>query len=308
MALPAIGTQAGSVTAANIILSIRDQIPDQPQAANNADSDGNDFTAAALIRWINDAMRVIASTAPVVMDWYAVQSTSGMDVYELPSTILSVEQVWYDLEPLARSPEFGDLSTSKVTAKSYFFGPHSIHATPRLHVWPACDRTGQTTTLSAQLASTDTSIALTSSTNFKAYGYVKVESEVLLYRTVTGNTLSNILHAQGGTAAATHGAATTVTELNLFFKCSRLPTPIGASADAVEIPIGLTPLIELYVLSKVRQAEQEHQAASVLSSEFQKSMQALASKAQYAGIRQGIQVGSSDMTPPYLYGGRVIVP
>ena len=115
-------TPTASTTAGNIITSIRMQIPD-PSPNNDPTLDGNAFTAAQLIQWLNDAGRVMCTLVPCIQDWGGFQSAQGMDVYVLPSYVVSVEQAWYDLQPLTRSPELDDLFTSKIVARSWWFGP-----------------------------------------------------------------------------------------------------------------------------------------------------------------------------------------
>jgi len=306
MATPSIGTPTSGTTAGDVLSSIRDMIPD---TVSSPSVDGTAFSLATLLRWMNDGLRIMATTAPIIQDWYALQSQQGMDLYVLPSTTLSVEQLWYDNFVCARSPEYNNLGLTKITSRSYYFGPHSIHQTPRLSLYPACDRTGATTTLNGAITSTDLTITVVSTTNFRPYGYILVDSEIIAYRTIdsTGTILSAILRGQAGTTAASHLTATPVTELNVMMKLSRLPTPLTSATDVIEIPVGLVPLIEVYVLSKVREAEQDHQTGHMLREEFTKAMHELEAKNPVPGLRQGIQVrGAGD--GPVLWFGRVVVP
>lgn len=295
-------------TAGDIILSVRSQIPD-PTAGDDPNLDGNAFKLATLLRWINDAGRLICISVPVIQDWYGVRTLNGQDVYELPDYITSIEQAWYDLLPLSRAPEYDSIFTSKINARSWWFGPHSIHATPRIHVWPAPDANGATTTLSANLTATATSASLTSASGFNAYGFAKIVNEVVRYATVntTTNVISNLLRGQGGTLAAAANTNDTVDELNLFFKCSRLPRPLTKVGDPYEIPQGLWPLVELYVIAKVRESEQDHATALQLRQEFHGLVDKLGANAQLKGLRQGIQIKTAQYYPN-LFRGRVFIP
>lgn len=290
----------------DIILSVRDQIPDP---VVDPATDGAMFTAATLLRWLNDAMRIMAATAPVITDWGAIQSQTGQDVYTLPTTTMTVEQAWYDLLPLSRTAEIDDYFVTKIQGRSWWFGPHSMHATPRLHVWPAADRTGAVTTLNGAINSSVTSVTLTSVTNFMPMGFMQIESELLLYRNINTTTkvVSNLIRGQGGTVAASHNNGVTVTEYNIGYKCSRLPTPLAAVTDTVEIPQALWPVLELYILAKVRETEQESQYAAQLRKEFDAAVEKLGQKAHLQGRKQGLQVRT--LPPgPELYGGRIFVP
>jgi hypothetical protein len=292
-------------TLGDIIQSVRSQIPD-PTLLPTVDN-ANGFTLATLIRWINDAMRVMATSSPIVQDWYGVQSQINNDIYILPDTVLSVEQLWYDLQPCVRAPEAMTIYVNQITSKGYYFGPHSIHATPRLQVWPASDRTGNTTTLTGNINSSITTFSGTLTTGWMSLGFLGIDNEVMSYRTLSsGGTFTNTLRGQAGSVAAAHTAGATITERNIMMKVSRLPTAVATSTDTVEIPVGLTPLIELYVLAKVREAEQESALAMQMRQEFQKSMDLLQNRAQLKGIRQGLQVSSA--IGPDLYRGRLFIP
>lgn len=75
-----------------------------------------------------------------------------------------------------------------------------------------------------------------------------------------------------------------------MFQVTRLPQPIVLDTDAVEIPQSLWPLIELYVLAKVRELEQNHETANSMLGSFMKLVEQLANKAQLSKPRQGLQV------------------
>lgn len=290
----------------NLIFSIRDQIPDPPLTANDPTSDGAAFTYATLLRWVDDAGRIMCGKARVIVDWHAITSRIGMDTYELPPQILDVMECWYDLQQLGEQPQNFDYDRNKITAPSYTFGHHASHAIPRFHVWPTCDRSGAMTTLAASIGSMDSSIILTDASQFKPYGFMLIDSEIIMYRTITTNTLTGILRGQSLTLPASHTIGGSVTELNIMFKVHRLPMPCNC-ATRLEIPMEFWPLIELYVISKVREAEQDHQTSRVMRDEFNKYVDTMAEKNRRSWPRQGTQVGPS-WSGPLLYNrGRVIV-
>lgn len=310
MPAPSIGSGASSTTVGGLLSSIRAQIPDPVPLGQPPSADGNAFSFSILLQWLNDAMRILCTSANVINDWYAIASETGMDVYELPDEIQQVDQLWYDNFPCWRSPELDALFVTKIQGRSYFFGPHSIAATNRLHVWPACDRTAQVTALSANITATDRTIPLASVSAFRPYGFLLIEQELILYRTVNGtptNTLTQTLRGQGGTLPAAHLSGTTAYEHNIMFRCSKLATPVTGVSDPIGIPTGLVPLLELYVLAKVRQSEQEYQMASQMLQEFDRAVDKLGSKSQLQGLQQGLQVRAGQ-PGPILYGGRVYIP
>jgi hypothetical protein len=302
--MPTPATLLTNNTARNIIESIRQQIPDP---TNDPAEDGAAFTLRTLLIWLNDASRVLASKADVIQDWYALPSVTGRYIYELPSFITSIEQAWYDLQPLTRSAEADNLFTSKVVGQSWWFGPHSIHANPRFYVWPASNRNGTVTPLTADLSVDNVDgMSVASSAGFQEYGFLRIEDELLSYQTVATSALQLLLRGQGSTLPAVHLNGATVRECNIFFKCFRLPRPLTGVDDIIEIPQGLWPLLELYVMSKVKAAEQEMADSQNLMQLFLKLVDDLSSKAQIKGLRQGLQVRSAPIGPE-LYEGRVYV-
>jgi len=292
-------------TLGDMILSIRDQIPDP---VTDPSLDGTAFSFASLLRWINDAQRIICAGAPVIQDWHGLPSITGMSIYELPQYITSVEQAWYNLLPLTRAPEGGTIYTTKVTSRSWWFGPHSIHATPRLHVWPAPDRTASTSTLTAPLSQTGTTVTVASSTAFNVFGYAQIEQELILFQNKTATAFNNVLRGQSGTLAISHNNGVPITDCNIFFKCYRLPRTLITAADPIELPQTLWPLVELYVQAKVKSAEQDIQESLAIMREFLRLVDRLAEKGpQIKGLRQGMQVKILDPTVE-LFRGRTIIP
>lgn len=293
--------------ATDIIASVRDQIPDR---VANVQTDDGTFSRATLLRWLNDAGRILCTDAPVIQDWGAIQSTSGMDTYEIDPMWIGVDQVWFDNLPLTRTAVLDDLFTTKVTGRSWWFGPHSIHATPRMHVWPAPNRTGASTTLSGAIGATDKTFTVANPTGIRPYGYLQIESEIILYRNIdtTTGVVTNVLRGQGGTVASTHPNGATVLEGNIFWKGTRTPAKLVNVTDTVEIPQGLWPLLELYILSKVRETEQDHMTARQGLLDFKQLVGDLANKLHNkAGLKQGLQIRLGP-PGPHLWGGRVYIP
>jgi|WetSurMetagenome_2_1015567.scaffolds.fasta_scaffold54710_2 hypothetical protein len=302
--MPVIGSTSTVSGLGDAILEIRDLIPDP---VSDPSQDGAAFSLATLLRFFNHACEELCQNAPVITDWYGIQSEQGMDVYQLPNYIVAAEQLWYDLWPCWRSPEYNAIFTTKISSRSYFFGPHASHQIPKIHVWPCADRTGANTTLSGILTDSTVIIPLTSTSGFKPYGMMQVDDEIMLYRTVDSalNQIRQVLRGQGGTLAVPHAISAPVKECNIMMKVTRLPRAVTKITDPIEVPQGLMPIIETGVLSHVRLAEQEFQEAARLGAEFDKAVQSIAAKGNK--IRQGtsIRVGSDG---PLLYGGRVIVP
>jgi hypothetical protein len=96
------------------------------------------------------------------------------------------------------------------------------------------------------LTAADTTITLTSSTNFPTTGWIKIDDEVITYSGVSGNDLTGCIRGLDGTTAATHSDDSVVqcyvlngvplTEIN------KTHTAItGMEVDSFDIPISLPP-------------------------------------------------------------------
>lgn len=300
-----------TATAGTLINSIRYQIPDRT-VGDDPTLDGAAFTLSQLLIWINDASEIIAVAAPVIIDWWAVQTVTGQDLYQIPSYILDVRKSWYDLKPLAITSEGDDIFTTKVGGPSWWFGLHSTPADNNTwHIWPAPSRTGATTTLTAPVGASDASLPIANSTGFMTFGFLTIDNELIRYANlpnpVGAGNVTNILRGQGGTIAAAHNNGATVVENNVMMNVSRLPIRISSATDPVEIPKPLWPLIELYVISKVRATEQNDELAVQLRKEFTQLVEQLGNKAQLSKPRQGLQVRTLPMGR-LLYSGRTYIP
>jgi len=274
----------------NLILNIREDIPDRTDG-DDPHLDGRAFSLATILRWINDAGDLMCTKANIITDWYAIPSVAGQDVYELPDFITSVEQLWFNLLPLSRSPQYDNIFTVKRTGSSWWFSPHSHGITPRLYLFPAPADNAASTQLNGTLNATALTVTVDSTSGFNEYGYLKVDDELIRYSTVTSSTaLSNLLRAQAGTTAAAHSDNATAQDQNIAFKCFRLPRHVETADDVLEIPLGLHPLIQLYAASRVLSAEQDKKAGMEMRMAFDQAVDQLAAKPITKGNRQGTQV------------------
>lgn len=66
----------------------------------------------------------------------------------------------------------------------------------------SCTPFSASTTISASITSSATSISLTSTAGFATFGAVTIDSEIIYYNGISSNTLLNARHGQGGTAVS----------------------------------------------------------------------------------------------------------
>lgn len=273
-----------------LIHNIRVDIPD-PTEGDDTHLDGRAYSLQTILGWINDAGDVMCHKANIISDWYAIPTVADQDVYELPDYITSVEQVFFNLLPLDRSSTQENMFTVKRSGSSWWFSPYDIGIIPRLFLFPAPSVAAATDQLNGSLSSTATTLTVDSTTGFNAYGYLKIDDEIIRYAKVTSATvIGGLLRGQCGTTATAHSDNAVVVDQNLVMKCFRLPRQVENADGVLEIPRGLHPLIQLYVASRVISAEQDKQAAAQLRNEFFQLVDQLSARPATQGIRQGRQV------------------
>ena len=148
--------------------------------------------------------------------WTIEQGTidlvQGQNTYPLPNDTIDL------LEHVIRtganiSATQADLTITRISVSTYATIPNKITQARPIQVWIQ-RYNGMTSpvgsTLSATITSTDTEITLDSVVGLPAAGFVKIDSEIINYSYISGNTLYNCFRAQQNTTAASHTAATTV--------------------------------------------------------------------------------------------------
>ena len=93
-------------------------------------------------------------------------------------------------------------------------------------------KTGQfTSTLSADITTSVTSLTMASTTSFPSSGTVLIDNELITYTGNSGGTLTGLTRGASGTTAASHSSGDTVTDASDFFAWNA-----AASGDVVTAP------------------------------------------------------------------------
>lgn len=104
-----------------------------------------------------------------------------------------------------------DINITRISETTYSQIPNKYAQGRPIQVW--IDRQSgnvnkiPTTTLSASILATDTTIAVASAYNMGSAGYIKIGEEIINYTNVVGNVLQNCVRGQANTTAAAHSAA-----------------------------------------------------------------------------------------------------
>ena len=141
-----------------------------------------------------------------------INLTPGLSTYALPTdTIDLLEHVIRTGANTASTQ--ADLTISRISISTYATIPNKITQARPIQIWIQ-RYNGQTSptglTLDGAITSTATEITLDSVVGLPAAGFVKIDSEIINYSYISGNTLYNCFRAQQNTTAASHADNATV--------------------------------------------------------------------------------------------------
>ena len=136
----------------------------------------------------------------------------GQNTYALPSdTIDLLEHVIRTGGNVASTQ--ADLTITRISVSTYATIPNKIQQARPIQIWiqrynAQSSPTGLT--LSGGITATDTTITLNSTVGLPASGFIKIDSEIINYGYISGNTLNNCFRAQNNSTAAIHTTGTAV--------------------------------------------------------------------------------------------------
>jgi hypothetical protein len=148
--------------------------------------------------------------------WTIEQGTinlvQGQNTYALPNdTVDLIEHVIRTGANVAATQ--ADLTITRISVSTYATLPNKLQQARPIQVWVQ-RYNGQTSptglTLNGAILSTDTSITLNSVVGLPAAGFIKVDSEIINYGYISGNTLYNCFRGQNDTTAASHSSGASV--------------------------------------------------------------------------------------------------
>lgn len=112
-----------------------------------------------------------------------------------------------------------DINISRISEPTYMTIPNKLTLGRPIQVW-INRQSGQTnavasTTLNGAIDADDTTITLTSAAGLATSGFIKIDSETIVYSNISGNQLLNCVRGQNNTTAAAHLNAASVYAQNL---------------------------------------------------------------------------------------------
>lgn len=149
-----------------------------------------------------------------------INLVQGQSTYPLPlDTVDLLEHVIRTGGNVAATQ--ADLTITRISVSTYATIPNKIQQARPIQIL-VNRMDGQIYSNGAFLASgisaTDTQVTLSSAVGLPAYGFIKVDNEVIFYSYITGNTLYNCFRGQANTVAAVHvaGAGVSIAQYPSF--------------------------------------------------------------------------------------------
>jgi len=151
------------------------------------------------------------------IDQGTITLTAGVNTYALPvDTIDLLEHVIRTGQNVSSTQ--ADLTITRISVSTYATIPNKLQQARPIQVWIQ-RLSGQVSpanaTLSSTINSTTTTITLSSTASLPSAGFIRIDSEDILYQWLDGNSLGGVVRGQNGTTAASHTAGATIYNPNL---------------------------------------------------------------------------------------------
>jgi hypothetical protein len=143
-----------------------------------------------------------------------INLVQGQNTYALPvDTVDLLEQV---IRTGANNVSTqADLTITRISVSTYATIPNKLQQARPIQVWVQRyngqqSPTGLTISQVGGISAADTQITLNSTVGLPASGFIKIDSEIINYGYITGNTLYNCFRGEANTTAASHSNGATV--------------------------------------------------------------------------------------------------
>jgi hypothetical protein len=147
----------------------------------------------------------------------AIAMVTGQPVYPLPEdTIDLLDHVIRQNNGTASTQS--DINITRISEPTYSTIPNKLTTGRPIQVWinrQSAQTNATSVTLSSTITSTDTTIAVSSTSGLTTTGFIKIDSETIGYTNVDGNSLINCTRGQNDTTAAAHTSGAAIYVQNL---------------------------------------------------------------------------------------------
>lgn len=146
------------------------------------------------------------------MEQGVITLTPGLSTYALPTdTIDLLEHVIRTGQNVASTQ--ADLTISRISVSTYATIPNKLQQARPIQVWiqrMSGETNPTSSTLVGAIDSSTTTITLSSVAGLAGSGFIRLDTEVIYYGYLSGNTIGGVFRAQNNTTAASHISGTAV--------------------------------------------------------------------------------------------------
>ena len=136
--------------------------------------------------------------------------TAGLNTYALPND--TIDLLDHVIRTGANSSSTqADLTISRISVSTYATIPNKLQQARPIQVWIqrlSGETSATTLTTNGSVTSTATTIVLSSTVGLASSGFIKLDSEIIYYGYLSGNSIGGCFRGQNNTTAATHITAT----------------------------------------------------------------------------------------------------
>ena len=149
-------------------------------------------------------------------------------------------------------------------------GDSGASGAPQFRLWPTPSSSSETTTNTGLFSAAATDLPVTDSSNFRATGWILINAELVLYysKDDATNTLKQCVRGMGGTKAANHLAAQTVTQMDAHMWYYYQPLDLSTGTSIPEIPLPYHDLLVTGALFRALKADGRMQEAQATVAEW----------------------------------------
>jgi len=163
------------------------------------------------------------------MDQGVITLVQGQSTYALPSDTVDLLEHVIRTQANSTSNQ-ADLTITRISVSTYATLPNKLQQARPIQVLvnrQDAQQSPTTITVASAVAATDTTITLTSTVGLPAYGFVQIDSEIIFYQYISGNTINTCARGQNNTTATTHAVAAPVS-IQYLPSVTVWPIPDGA--------------------------------------------------------------------------------
>lgn len=250
--------------------------PGQPPTFNSAyllDTDGQQFSASLVYRWLNEGLNAFTRTVGGILDYAGVPTVAGQSMYVAPGQWSEISDVWYGgywVQGGKRSQYFRRNTVQSSVLSQATVSVYSDKQVIEVSYQP--DRTAGVTTTLADMSAADTGVPVYNPGAFLLpFGFCKIGNEICAYANVANGLLSGLIRGLGSTIATTWPQGTAVTELSLFWCGKRMTLnhiPVGSSLSNLPVPQGWAVILPEYMLAQAKKSERDMAGAEKLEQNF----------------------------------------